>query len=53
MSPACADAGVHPSYPAVFFRPNDGISVSEGPESRTLAISPNLPASMSRNGGEW
>ncbi|PNW79089.1 hypothetical protein CHLRE_09g400330v5 [Chlamydomonas reinhardtii] len=36
-----------------FFRPNDGIYVSEGAEHRTICVSPHLPPSMSRNGTDW
>ncbi|KAG2429677.1 hypothetical protein HYH02_014015 [Chlamydomonas schloesseri] len=36
-----------------FFRPNDGIYVSEGVEQRTICVSPHLPPSMSRNGTDW
>ncbi|KXZ50131.1 hypothetical protein GPECTOR_17g1004 [Gonium pectorale] len=36
-----------------FFRPNDGIYVSDGPEQRTICVSPHLPGAMVRSNGEW
>ncbi|GLI64198.1 hypothetical protein VaNZ11_007390 [Volvox africanus] len=57
QEPRGPDDGVEPSSAVNpsnmhFFRPNDGIYVSEGPEQRTICVSRYLPAAMARN-GDW
>ncbi|KAG2490371.1 hypothetical protein HYH03_011173 [Edaphochlamys debaryana] len=44
-SPSGTSANTH------FFRPNDGIYVSEGAETRTICVSPHLPPAMARS--DW